>query len=282
MMPGGVLFRRGSQLRIPEGAVVIFLDDQGQPTKVNPVVPQARTDMWPPWLSDAVDAAVEARKAEADVVAAVALISQAEARGEQGNQDHLSDLLDVELRHSMRAISAAAFAVDAFYAAVQARSPEHPDKARWKKAGTARHKQVYETLRFNLKLKQPGAAEIRTRIKELFRFRDWAVHPNVDWKNFEYRTNLGRGVDWRYCAFCAPHAEAAVAKTLAVFDALVGAMDRGAKELEEAQPYFKDHLDRVFASYEATTLVQVPRLPAKAETSQEVSAYSRMGPSANT
>ncbi len=263
VQPGGVFFRRGSQLRIPEGGIVITLDAEGRPVVAKPVIPQARTDMWPPWLHDAVDATVAARDAEALVLAEVATVAAAGATGKQPDQEHLADLLDLELRHSMRAITAAAFAVDAFYASVQARSTQHPDRAKWRKNRTARHAQVYETLRYHLKLRQPGSAEFRARIKELFQFRDWAVHPNAEWKNFEYRASLGRGVDWRYVAFCAPHAEAAVIKTLHMLDLMVSVLDRGGADLREAQPFFLEHVDRVFAAYDATSLPPIPRQPVK-------------------
>ena len=54
-----------------------------------------------------------------------------------------------ELKAAMRATTSAAFAIDAFYASVKERSPEHPDADKWRANRTARNKQIAETFRYH-------------------------------------------------------------------------------------------------------------------------------------
>jgi hypothetical protein len=117
-MPG-IFFTRGAQLRIPGGAIKIRMTDDGPAVDPEPVQPELRMDLWPHWLHEALDATVAARAVHADLVAEATT---------NGSGEPLARLLDLELRTCMRAISSAAFAVDAFYASVQARSPAHSDQ----------------------------------------------------------------------------------------------------------------------------------------------------------
>ena len=131
------------------------------------------------WLFEAVGAAQSARDSAAEVARLAALLDR--------DEESLDLALGNELRGTMRAITASAFAVDAFYASVKSRSPAHPNQDAWRANRTPRYAQVFETLRYHLKLKAPGASEIRDRVKELFRFRDWAVHPGSRFREPAFR-----------------------------------------------------------------------------------------------
>jgi hypothetical protein len=240
----GIFFTRGAQLRIPAGGLSIRVTDEGE-FVMDPVRTQLRMDLWPQWLHEALEATVAARAVHADLVA------EAAAQTEEGR---LAELLDLELRTCMRAISSAAFAVDAFYASVQARSPAHPDRAKWRAPGrrrTPRQAQVSETLRYHLKLKQPGAGEIRSRIKQLFRFRGWAVHADSKFQDAIHRADLDLGVDWHHAAFGTENAIATLGSTLQMLDVLVACMERGSKEVREYALFAKERLDDLLDLYDA-------------------------------
>ncbi|WP_169744264.1 hypothetical protein [Knoellia aerolata] len=243
-MPG-IFFTRGAQLRIPAGGLTIRMTDQGE-VVMEPVRTQLRMDLWPQWLHEALDATIAARVAYADLLAEVA------GQGEAG--DRLAELLDRELRACMRAISSSAFAVDAFYASVQARSPAHPDRAKWRAPGrrrTPRQAQVSEALRYHLKLRQPGASEIRARIKQLFKFRGWAVHADATFRDAIHREDLDLGVGWHHAAFRTENAVATLGSTFQMLDVLVVRLERGCQELREYAPFARERLDDLLDLYDA-------------------------------
>ena len=240
----GIFFPRGSQLRIPPGGITIRVTDDGR-VEADPVTPQTRMDMWPQWLHEALDATVAAREVHDRLAAEVAAPT---------SDNLLGDLLDLELRASMRSMTSAAFAVDAFYASVQARSPEHPHRAKWREPGrrTPRHVRVFETLRYHLKVNRPAAGEVRHRLKQLFRYRDWAVHADAAWGDPVLRGDVDRGVDWHYVAFRAENATTSLNMTLDMLDLLIGRFDRAAsQELRDWAPYARERLDGILDLYDA-------------------------------
>lgn len=205
-----------------------------------------RMDLWPQWLHEAVDATVAAQRAHAEVVS--------EATAEVENPERLAEALDLELRTSMRAITSAAFAVDAFYASVQARSPAHPHRERWRTPGrrrTPRQVQVFETLRYHLKVRRPGAAVMQGRIKQLFRFRGWAVHADSAYKDPIHRDDIDRGVDWHYAAFRAANAVECLFMAAQMLDVLVELLARGSEEIQKWAPFARARLDEVLDLYDA-------------------------------
>lgn len=239
-MPG-IFITRGTDVRIPAGRLKIRLTDEG--IVGDPLHPLLRMDLWPHWLHEALDATVAAQAVHADLVAEAAAGTKTEGL--------MGRLLDLELRTCMRAISSAAFAVDAFYASVQARSPSHPHREKWRGRRTPRQAQVSETLRYHLKIRQPGAREVRDRIKNLFRFRGWAVHADADFAGAVHRDDLDVGVDWHHAAFRTENAVAVLASTLEMLDVLVLRMGRGSKELREYAPFARARLDDLLDLYEA-------------------------------
>lgn len=241
----GVRFTMGSDIRIPEGALRISVGEDGRATAA-PITPQLRTDMWPHWLLEAVEAAPAARSAAAEVARIGADPDRDEAA--------LDHALSAELRATMRAITASAFAVDSFYSAVRSRSPGHPHAQAWREHRTPRHAQVYETIRYSLKLRNPGAGEVRERIKELFRFRDWAVHPGSQFRDPILRADIDSGVDWHFMVFRADNAVRAVAKTVSMMDVLVARMLRGSEELRRSHPGARKAMTQVLDVYDEAGL----------------------------
>ena len=151
------------------------------------------------------------------------------------DQQRLSDLLDVELRASMRANG----------------------------RRTSRHTIVFETLRYHLKIRPVAAPEHRRRIVDLFRFRGWAVHADSKFKPAVEREDVRRGVDWHYAAFRSENAVAAVGGTLQMLSSLVDVFQRGSDELRDWQLHVRAALDAVLERYDAEP--RLPRLQWRAE-----------------
>ncbi len=243
-MPG-VRLTMGSDIRIPDGALRISVGEDGRVT-ADPLVLQLRTDVWPHWLLEAVEAVPAALSAAGEVTRIGADPDRDEAA--------LDLALSAELRATMRAITASAFAVDSFYSAVRSRSPGHPHAEAWREHRTPRHAQVYETIRYSLKLRNPGAGEIRERIRELFRFRDWAVHPGSQFRDPILRADIDSGVDWHFMVFRADNAVGAVAKTVSMMDVLVARMLRGSEELRQSHPGARKAMAQILGAYDEAGL----------------------------
>lgn len=208
-----------------------------------------RTDMWPFWLEEAIDAAADAvRHSEAIPAAAQAQ-----------NNDEVARLMTRELRASMRAIASSAFAIDSFYATVKARSPAHPHEAVWRSKRTSRHAQIFQTLQYHLSLKNVGAKEINRRIKEIFRYRRWAVHPGSAFATPVWRPDVDSSVDWHFMAFRSANASAVAGMTAQMMDTLVNVLERGSADLVEYKAGARRAMDSVVEHYVASDLTPFVR-----------------------
>jgi hypothetical protein len=122
------------------------------------VTVQIASNFWMKWLEIAAEHARIAREAR--------------ARAEQApaGSPEMGQAFDDELKASLVAVTASAFAIDAWYIAVQ---PMIPTPQVGKKAG--RDAWVIETLKAGFKL-GPAAARWGSQIKPLYRLRDGVVH----------------------------------------------------------------------------------------------------------
>jgi hypothetical protein len=238
----------GGDFRISEFSISI--GDDGKPSIGTPRV-EMRTDMWPFWLEEAIEAAGVA----SDIASQIpALVTQLEAgsEGAEAVDEELRSLAIRELRASMRAITAAAFAIDAFYASVKARSPQHPQQDKWNENGTARHKQVADTFRFHLRITNRDAVkQIKSIVSQLFQFRDWAVHPGSKYREPIYRPDLNAGYDWHFTIFRRDNALAAAHETVILLDALIAVLNRGSEELAGYQSFARQRMDKILDLYES-------------------------------
>jgi hypothetical protein len=240
----GCDFRLG-RLSIPLAPDGTPMRDGGQATL------ELRTDMWRFWLEEAIDAAVAAAAA-ADQIPP--LYEQFEAG--MATEEDLDQLAIRELIASMRAITAAAFAIDGFYATVKARSPKHPQQDEWNRKGTARHKQVADTFRVMLRINKPATVkDIKSRVSQIFRCRDLAVHSGSKFREPVYRPDLNVDLDWHFAIFRRENAVLATAMTIGMFDSLVSYMNRGSKELAEQKQGARRAMDAILDRYESATIL---------------------------
>lgn len=210
-MPG-LYLTAGMDLNI--SGIKIPLDGSESP----PVTATVRLDTWQHWLLVACDNVVLASAEEEKLHAAIAADDAAKGVA-----------LEAEFRPSMTALSACAFAIDAFYGTVVERFGSHPDHATWRKNRLARHKQIAETLRYRLKLKPTGMPTVRGFLRELFRFRDRAVHPEAKLSHPVYRADMDAAVEPRFVTFSAAHARQALGLTVELFVGMVPRVEAAAE-----------------------------------------------------
>jgi hypothetical protein len=246
----------GGDLQISD--LSFSINEDGTFTAAPPTV-RVRTDMWPFWLEDAVEASDTACR-EADRIMALVpeLDAAADDEARQAVSDRINVLLSRELRACMRTLTACAFAFDALYATVKERCGPHPHDATWAENGTARHKRITETLRHHLKLNEPNIMkQLKYGVSQMFKYRDWAVHMAANYREPAPRVDLGASLDWHFNAFRRENAVTAVAFSVSSLDYLVSIMHRGGVELANSQGIARQRMDDVYRAYQ-----QVDALPS--------------------
>lgn len=194
----GVFVSRGMTLQIPAGGLVIPLDGSEPPS----VTVHVHFDVCPTWLEIAAGHAREAIERKAARVAA----------WKATDEDAKATTLEREFETSMQAVMAAAIAIDSFYANLRdVVGVSTEDMSRWRANNTARYKQISEVLRRAFTLSNRAAVDLRKAIREIFRFRDLAVHPSGDVSAPILHEELQVGVEWRFAYFRADNAETLVA-----------------------------------------------------------------------
>lgn len=145
--------------------------------------------------------------------AEIAVRHESEAQEARGQ----GEINNTELQASMVCATATASALDAIYAEVRDVVPAI-EREKWRDNGTARWKQVYETLRRAFKL----PLSLRTEMKWLFEReelgRDFLVHPDAEFRDAADHPLLPNTTAER-AALRAENATRAVDLLLAVLDA---------------------------------------------------------------
>ena len=216
----GILVTRGTTLQIPAGGLQIEL---GTEPKMKLVTLHLALNMWLPWLEIALEHLAEARAQHER------LIAERDRGGEVG------DPLVRESRAAMQAMVAAAISFDALYATAKERITLPPSLVqRWRDRGTARYRQVTEVFRRAFGLRKHSTANVRGIAKELYRFRDMAVHPPASFGAPVLHPDLGSGVERRLVVFSYANAQLAVRAALAYIKILPSRpMDRASESMKQ-------------------------------------------------
>lgn len=110
--------------------------------------------------------------------------------------------MEQEFLSSMQACVACAIALDAFYATVKDCIDLPSDLTdTWRKNRTSRYAQVAEVLRRAFEVHPSKDDQLRNLVKEVFRFRDKAVHPSAEPQQPIRLPDVELGVAWRFVAF---------------------------------------------------------------------------------
>ena len=218
---GGILVTRGMGLSIPAGGLTIAMGPDG--LKAEPLTVHVSLSMWLHWLEIAMSHLDEAQAQHA------ALLRARDDGGDVGGP------LEAESRAAMQAVVAAAIAIDSLYALAKDKITLPAGlTASWRQKGTARYRQVTEVFRRAFCLKKQGTANVRLVMKEIYRFRDLAVHPQGTSTAPVLHPDLGSGTEWRFVAFRFENARQIVRSALAYVKILPSRpMDRATEPMQQ-------------------------------------------------
>lgn len=184
----GVFIVKGDQVSVADLKVTVLPDGKMEAG----VRVELGLDMCPSWLEIAFERQSESDEAYRRLLAAVAA----------GDDDSMGIALKADFSASLQSIMAGAVALDAFYASVKERIEiDEGTLQGWRQKRTARYKQITEVLRRAFGLSPEGVSQVRFQTKNIFRFRDIAVHPDSRTRLPTYYPVLNKGVDSRYTNF---------------------------------------------------------------------------------
>jgi hypothetical protein len=176
---GTGVFVTGGDFRIRNLSITLGPDGVETP---RPVTVELRTDTFGHWLAVAHDAVSRSQVAR-------------ELGIEAGPDDAFLAAIESEFRASLIGVSAAAFALDAFYASVIHKAPETRIKAR-RRAAT-----LSETFKRAFALTHANAAAMHQPMRDVFRFRRQAVHPPEEFEPPVAHPVFGVGMERRFVIF---------------------------------------------------------------------------------
>ena len=200
---GGILISRGVSPRIPIGGLVIHIDPESGPQmELKNFELQLDTCFY--WLEIALDQ-IEIAKGAHDEMCV----------GTFNSPDGIN-VLEREFKASLQATFAAATFFEALYAVTLERDPQktQPTIINSKKR-PSRYAKVAEQLRRSFGLKNEGTKNLRAALKEIYRFRDQAVHPSAQYSKPVMHSILRSGVEIRFVMFSFENAKIIVHAALA-------------------------------------------------------------------
>jgi hypothetical protein len=153
-----------------------------------PPTVEVRTHAWADWL-------VACREACDDCSAA-----RESTKG--ADDDDFAISVESEFRRGMQAVTAAAFAIDAFYGSVVEHAPELRVRAK------SRAKSIAATFGRGFVLTNAQQREASKLVVQVFRFRDRAVHPRAEFVAPVRHPTFGLGMDPRFVIFRLENANA--------------------------------------------------------------------------
>lgn len=184
-----VLITNGTQFTI-SGLSLTFHDD-GR-IEAGPVSLSTFFDISPHWLDIALEHLQHAEQAYNELMSAK----------KTNKNNEIGNALRVEFSAAMQTIMASAIAIEAYYACIKERI-EIPDKLIkcWQENRLARYKQIAEVLKIAFPMSNEFFKKVRDALKEIYRFRDMAVHPPAKAAAPLLREELILIIDWRPVAF---------------------------------------------------------------------------------
>lgn len=133
------------------------------------------------------------------------------------NAEVQRQLLMSELAPSMQVFVACGISLDALYDTLRPHANLSDQEVYvWRDKKTARYKQVVETIRRVYKLKPDTLKSFRECIKQIFKFRDKAVHPSLELQNACARPDITVGVDWKFSVYCYSHSKWCLESTISM------------------------------------------------------------------
>ena len=234
----GVFITRGMTVVIPPGGLSLSMGPEGKPRGA--LTLHVHYDVCPTWLELAARHQSDAEHRKADRIVA----------WNGSDDDAKAKALEREFESSMQAIMAAAIAVDSFYLSLRDKTNISDATVKiWREKRTARYKQVAEIMRRAFSVAPRHSVLIRNLLKDIFKFRDLAVHPPPDATAPVLHPELQTGVEWRFAVFRADNAKAIVHNASKIIHELLA---NGKPSTPDIQRY-ADGLRNVIAAQTASS-----------------------------
>lgn len=200
----GLFVTKGMKLDIKEFSLSI--NDNGE-IESNQITLHTGLDMCPYWLEIAFEQLLLTEKIHKNIL----------KEKNKSNQEPLGILLQKEFSLGMQTIMAACIAIDAYYASIKeyANIPEDLSK-KWRENGTARYKQIAETLKRTFSIPQNTFLQIREVLHQCFDLRDRAVHPKAGTDQPVLHPEANLISDWRYSVFRYVNAKTVVGHAISI------------------------------------------------------------------
>lgn len=234
----GVHISRGVTPRIPVGGLVIGIGPDGLPADSARLELQLDTCIH--WLEIAIEHLTRAKEIRDELL-----------RQRVSGTTNFIDL-DREFKACVQASVAAATFFEALYAAVLERVPTKPSaKGEARHQRPARYAVVTEALRQAFGLRKQGTANLRSVLREVYRFRDEAVHPSAKFSEPVAHPELGIGVERRFVMFGFNSAHQLVRAALA-FSKILASRDlsRRPKPIQDFATYLLTVCEPLYTSWE--------------------------------
>lgn len=200
----GLFITKGMIVSIPKFSLSI--NENGEITS-NDMIIHTGLDMCPYWVEIAYEHLGKTEDIHNQLISAKNV----------NNEPLMGDLLQKEFISGMQSIMAGCIAIDSYYASIKdfAGIPESL-KQTWREKGTARYKQIAETLKRTFIIPQDTFQKIREFLKQSFGLRDMAVHPKYGTDQPVLYPEINKISDWRYSAFRYANAKAVVGYSLSI------------------------------------------------------------------
>jgi hypothetical protein len=200
----GVFLVKGDKVSIPSFSISI--DEQGN-LHTDPVALHTGIDMSPYWLNIAFGHLKATERAHKRLMQAKAT----------GDDNLIGENLKKESASGMQTIMASGIATDAYYASIKEHVtiPQNTIDA-WQANGTARYKQIAETMRVGFHLSNASGKNLRDALKQNLSLRDMAVHPKAGTTSPQHHVELNKITDWRYATFRFHNAKTIYGLTLSI------------------------------------------------------------------
>ena len=205
----GIHISRGMRLRL--SSLSISIDREGNVHSPEPEV-SVSIDLFAYWLEIGMVHLIAAENAHQQLLAVWG----------RGDDQEGGQWLEKEFSASLQCITASAIAIDAFYAMVRdhVQIPEKDIEA-WRSNRTSRPKQIAEVLRRGFRIGPNRFSTMRKHLMELFKWRDWSVHPPAGFNKPVRYDELSIGTEWRFVAFRFENAKNSLALSLSLIAQLL-------------------------------------------------------------
>ncbi|MBI5675464.1 MAG: hypothetical protein HZC48_06540 [Nitrospirae bacterium] len=169
-------------------------------------------DLYIHWLEIALQHLYEAQAAHEELLAC----------WDSDDANRKNKALERDFSSSMQCVLASAVAVDAFYAMVRdfVTIPKKTIES-WERKRLSRAKRISEVFRLGFRISSAGFKSMRSHLCELFKWRDWCVHPEAGFDKPVRYKELHVATEWRFVAFRFDNAKNSLAIALSVIAQLL-------------------------------------------------------------